>query len=73
MQTSNEHSLRQILYKNETIKEQNFVGELYILTFSDGKWSLYNYTQNKKIGTSKDRVTMKDKIPETDYILEVGD
>lgn len=36
--------------------------ELKILTKSDSKWTLWNVTQNKKLGSSKDWTTLADKL-----------
>ena len=55
--------LSQQSYKNEIIMEQYWdTKELFIMTKSDNKWNLYNYTQNKKIGSSKDREVIHDKM-----------
>jgi len=52
-------------YKNETIFEQYWNGsELKIMTKADGKWTLWNHTQNKKIGSSKDWSALRDKLYE---------
>lgn len=51
-------------YKSEVIMEQYFDGQtLFIITKSEGKWTLYNHTESKKIATSKDYMTVHDKIP----------
>ena len=53
------------LYKSEVIMEQSFSEKnLYIITKSDGKWTLYNHTENKKICTSKNYINVREKIPE---------
>ena len=50
------------LYKSEAIMEQYIDGKnLYIITKSDGRWTLYNHTQNKKLGTSKDWMVLNEK------------
>jgi hypothetical protein len=52
-------------YKSETIFEQYWNGaELKIMTKSDGKWTLWNHTQGKKVGSSKDWSTLKDRLYE---------
>ena len=53
------------LYKSEVIMEQYFDDKnLYIITKSDGKWALYNHTENKKICTSKNYISVHEKMPE---------
>jgi hypothetical protein len=59
--------LNQSKYKNEQILEQYYDGKiLYIITKSDGKWGLYNHTEGKKLGTSKDYSVIREKIPNID-------
>ena len=63
------NALSKKLYKNEIIMEQIFddkTNSLYIITKLDGKWTLYNYTDGKKITTSKDHMTMREKLPSFD-------
>lgn len=55
-------------YKNtqEIIMEQFWditTDHLFVVTKSDGKWTLYNHTENKKITTSKDYINVREKIP----------
>lgn len=52
-------------YKSEVIMEQ-FIDEknLYIITRLDGKWTLYNHTENKKICTSKNYINVREKMPD---------
>jgi hypothetical protein len=53
------------LYKSEVIMEQYFDDKnLYIITKSDGKWTLYNHTENKKICTSKNYINVREKMSE---------
>lgn len=53
------------MYKSEVIMEQFFDGKnLYIITKSDGKWTLYNHTENKKICTSKNYINVREKMPD---------
>jgi hypothetical protein len=48
---------------SEIIMEQYWNGtNLLIVTKNEGKWTLYNHTQNKKISTSKDYSTLREKI-----------
>ena len=45
--------------------EQYFDGKnLFIITKSDGKWTLYNHTENKKICTSKNYINVREKMSE---------
>lgn len=55
--------LNKSFYKGkEEIKEQYWNGkELFIITKLEGKWILYNHTQNKKLGTSKDWMVLNEK------------
>ena len=54
------------LYKSEVIMEQYFDDSknLYIITKLDGKWTLYNHTENKKICTSKNYINVREKMPD---------
>jgi hypothetical protein len=57
--------LNKKLYKSEIIMEQYFDGKnLHIITKSDGKWTLYNHTENKKICTSKNYINVREKMPD---------
>ena len=63
----NEPFLNKKSYKNEPIYEQFWdTKELFILTKTDSKWNLYNYTQNKKITSSKDWEVVHDKMYNSD-------
>ena len=53
------------LYKSEVIMEQYIDGKnLYIITKSDSKWTLYNHTASKKICTSKNYINVREKMPD---------
>jgi hypothetical protein len=67
--------IQTILWKKDEIKMQFFdihSNELFILTQAkDLSWTLYNHTQNKKIGSSVDATVLLAKIP--NYHCKGGD